>query len=124
MLLQIVPPQIPWPVTGNWLLGLIGALSVVYLALGVAQQCRRLFAKHPPISEELVRIDQNLRHELLRATQDCERRHSAVRTEMDERLRELGLERARSLGELHEKINGVVEDVAFIRGKLAKEERR
>jgi|GEM_PF-1359181 len=112
---------IPWPVTGNWLLGLIGVLTVAYLILGVAQLSRRLFAKHPPIGEELIRIDQDLRRDLEKAAQECERRHGGLRREMEERFRELTIERVRSLGELHEKINGVAADVAFIRGKLGNE---
>ena len=112
---------IPWPITGHWLLGLIGVLSVAYLILSVAQTSRRLFGKHPPIGEELARIDQELRRDLARAAQDCERRHSGLRREMDERFRDLALERVRSLGELHEKINAVGADVAFIRGKLGSE---
>lgn len=112
---------IPWPVTGNWLLGLIGVLTVAYLVLGVAQLCRRLFAKHPPIGEELIRMDQDLRRDLEKTAQECERRHGGLRREMEERFRELTIERVRSLGELHEKINGVAADVAFIRGKLGNE---
>jgi len=122
LLSQIDVTAVPWPVTGNWLLGLIGVLSVACLVLGVAQQSRRLFGKHPPLSQELARIDQDLRLELSRARQDCERRHTCLRSEVEERFRDLAIDRARSLGELHEKINAVASDVAFIRGKLAKSE--
>jgi hypothetical protein len=122
VLAHVTASEVPWPITGNWLLGLIGVLSVAYLILGVAQQSRRLFGKHPPLADELVRIDHDLRRELARATQDCERRHALLHSEFEERLRELALERVRSLSELHQKINGVAEDVAFIRGKLANED--
>lgn len=105
--------------TGNWFLGLIGVLSVACLVLGVAQQSRRLFGKHPPLSEEVNRMDQERRREMLLVTQDCERRHTTLRGEMDERFRDLAIENARSLGELHEKINAVASDLAFIKGKLA-----
>ncbi len=100
---QIQNPPVPWAVTGNWLLGLIGVLSVVYLGLGLAWQCKKLFGKHPPVEEQF-------RHEI-----------EALRAEMDERFRELALERARNISELSEKIIRVGEDVAFIRGKLASE---
>jgi hypothetical protein len=67
-----------------------------------------------------MRIDQELRRDLARATRECERRHEMLHKEMDERFRELAIDRARSLGDLHEKINGVAADVAFIRGKIQK----
>src|SRR5690349_7303048 len=120
MLIQAQISPVPWPLTGNWFVGLIGVLGVVYLVLGVAQQCRRLFGKHPPIGEELSRVNQELRNDLTRVAMDCERRHSSLHNELDERFRELAVERTRSLSELHEKINGVAGDVAFIRGKLQK----
>ncbi len=100
---QIENPPVPWPVTGNWFLGLIGVLAVVYLVLGVAWQCKKLFGTHPPLEEQF-------RGEI-----------DALQTEMDERFRELALERARNICELSDKINRVGEDVAFIRGKMAKE---
>jgi hypothetical protein len=118
MLAQISP--VPWPMAGNWFLGLIGVLGVAYLVLGVAHQSRRLFGKHPPLGEEIARIDQELRRDLARAARECERRHEAARSDLGERFRELALERERNLGELHEKINFVAADVAFIRGKIEK----
>ena len=118
MLIQAQVSPVPWPLTGNWFVGLVGVLGVVYLVLGVAHQCRRLFGKHPPIGEELIRVDNQLRHDLARFSHDCERRHGALHDELDERFRELTIERTRSLGDLHEKINGVAGDVAFIRGKI------
>lgn len=120
MLIQAQIAPVPWPLTGHWFVGLIGVLGVVYLVLGVAQQCRRLFGKHPPIGEELTRVNHDLRNDLARVAMDCERRHGSLHDELDERFRELSLERTRSLGELHEKINGVASDAAFIRGKLQK----
>jgi len=112
-------PPIQWPVSGEWLVGLIGVLGVVYLILGVVYQGRLLFGKHPPLSEEVSRIYQELRRELASTNQVCEQRHGALRVEVDERFRDLSLERVRSLGELHEKINMVAGDIAFIRGRLA-----
>jgi hypothetical protein len=111
--------NIPWPITANWLLGLTGALGMTYLGLEVTARCRKLFGKQPPVSEEIARLDGELRRSVSQATQDCERRHDALRGEMDERFRELTIERARSLANLYEKINRVAEDVAFIRGKLS-----
>ena len=103
MISQIENPSVPWPVTGNWLLGLVGVLAVVYLILGVAWQCKKLFGKNPPLEERF-------REEL-----------DALQFDMDERFRELALERARSINELSDKIIRVGEDVAFIRGKMAQE---
>jgi len=123
-LAQIQTPPIPWPLTGNWVLGLIGVLAAVYLVLGVAGQCQKLFGKNPPLSDELLRIDRQARADLAQTAQDCERRHSTLRHEMDERLREIAVERTRNLGELHEKINAVAADVAFIRGKFSKEQNK
>ena len=101
-------PSVPWPATGAWMLGLIGALAVVHLIFGVANSARKLFAKHPPIDDQLVQM--SLR---------CEARHETLKAATDEKFRDLAIDRARSIGELHEKINTVAADVAFIRGKLS-----
>ena len=101
------------------MLGLIGALSVVYLILGVANSARKLFAKHPPVDDQLARIELDCKRESAQVSLRCESRHEAVKAAMDEKFRDLAIERARSMAELHEKINTVATDVAFIRGTLS-----
>jgi hypothetical protein len=101
------------------MLGLIGALAVVNLIFGVANSARKLFAKHPPVDDQLARIEGECKRESAQAAIRCEARHEALKSVMDEKFRDLALERARSIGELHEKINTVAADVAFIRGKLS-----
>jgi hypothetical protein len=98
----------PWPITAQWLLGFTGALGVAYLGLEVTSRCRKLFGKTPAVSDDIKRL-----------AADCERRHELLRGEMDERFRELTIERASSLADLYEKINRVAEDVAYIRGKMS-----
>jgi len=113
-------PNAAWPATGAWMLGLIGVLAVVNLVFGVVNSARRLFAKHPPVDEQLARIESECKREAAQASQRCEARHESLKAAMDEKFRDLALERARSIGELHVKINTVAADVAFIRGKLSK----
>jgi len=102
------------------MIGLIGCLAVANLILGVANAAKKLFAKHPPVDEQLARIESDYKHEMAQASLRCEARHESVKAVMDEKFRDLALERARSIGDLHEKINTVAADVAFIRGKLSK----
>jgi hypothetical protein len=113
-------PNVTWPATGSWMLGLIGVLAVVNLIFGVANSARRLFAKHPPVDDQLARIESDCKREAAQASQRCETRHESIKAAMDEKFRDLALERARSIGQLHDKINTVAADVAFIRGKLSK----
>jgi hypothetical protein len=104
----MTPDHIPWPITANWLLGLTGALGLSYLALEVTARCRKLFGTRAPSNDDIKRL-----------AADCERRHETLRGELDERVREFTIERARSLSDLYEKINRVAEDVAYIRGRMS-----
>ena len=122
MLISADIPTVPWTLTGNFTLGLIGVLSVVYLILGVSSQTKKLFAKNPPVSDELSSI----RVDLVRADERCQNRHNstvalltAERGVTDEKFRDIANDRQRSLRELHEKINEVGKNVAFIRGIIS-----
>jgi len=118
-------PSVPWPVTGAWMLGLIGVLAVAYLVLGVLNAGKKLFGKTPPISEEFAQFRHEVQAEIKSQNEACATCRNqllsliqAERAMTDEKLRAADLDRHRSLGELHEKINTMAADVAFIRGKL------
>lgn len=97
--------QVPPPKEGNteqWLWSLAALLAIAALAKG-------LFIRKPSIDAEFATKKD------VRATDD---KIDALRTDVDERFESLQIERQRNLGELHEKINDVAGDVAFIRGRM------
>jgi hypothetical protein len=66
-ILAEVLPAVPWSTTGQWMLGFIGILSVVYLALGVLNQSKKAFGRRPPIEEELESRAKSFRGEIAHA---------------------------------------------------------
>jgi len=112
MIAQLSP--IEWNTTGNFVLGLIGVLGVVLIVMQIAVAGRKLFGKHPPIHEELRAV----RNEFQSADAALAR---AIREEREKRelaFSDLAIERARTLGQLHKKMNGISRNVYLIAGKM------
>lgn len=87
----------------DWLVILAGLL-------GIAVLVKQLFPKRtPPLEAEFA---------TKKDVKETDRKIDSLRKDVDDRFEGLQIERARNLGELHEKINGVAGDVAFIRGKM------
>jgi hypothetical protein len=135
ILLAQISNQIEWPVMGSWTLGFLGVMAMLSLVLAVWIQCRKLFGKHPPISEELAAIREDFAKSEKRWGEKLDRSETKFEERIDsimrvieedkravnERFRETSLDKQRSVSELHEKVNKVASDVAFIRGLLTKE---
>ncbi len=97
--------QIPQPREGTveqWLWACAALLSIAALAKG-------LFVRKPSIDAEFA-TKKDVRATDLKITE--------LRADVDEKFESLQIDRQRNLGELHEKINGVAGDVAFIRGRM------
>lgn len=77
--------------------------------LGLAALVKQLFVRKPPIEAEFA---------TKRDLKETDEKIDALRVDMNERFGEMDVKRERTLAELHEKVNGVAQDVAFIRGKL------
>lgn len=107
-------PNATWPEMGGWMVGLIGVLGVVFLALGVVKSCIDLFGRKQSVETLITQSEQMLRIEI----QAMNLRITQQRTDMEERFASLNIERTRNLEALHEKINGVRGSVDFIRGKM------
>ena len=55
-------PQVPWSTTSGWLWGAIGFTGVVFLVLGVVNQCRKLWGRKPPLDEEFENLGRTWRN--------------------------------------------------------------
>lgn len=112
MLAQV--PTVAWPEIGGWMIGLIGVLGVVALALNVIKGAVDLFGRKQPLETLLSQREQLLRVDI----QAVSLRVSQLRADTEERFQSLNIERQRNLEALHEKINGVRDSVQFIRGRM------
>jgi len=105
---------IPWSTTGSFVLGLLGVMGVVALMLVIVKMWRDIFCRRPPLNEELQRREEMLRIDL----KSLDVKILQVRQDFDARFNTMQIDRQRTVAELHEKINRVAADVAFIRGKM------
>ena len=114
ILLAQTTTGVPWGVTSHWLFGLIGALGVAWLMLGIANQSRKVFGKRPPLYEELG----TLRTELTEADCLLARKLEMEHKELDVRLAEIQTLHLREQRVLHRKINGIARSVYLICGRM------
>lgn len=91
----------------TFLIGGAAILGIVYLGLGVWDKARKLMGNHRTVQVQPVETHLATREEV-----------QQLRDWTFERFETMQIDRARTLGELHEKINKVAEDVAFIRGRI------
>ena len=121
--------NVPWPVTSQWILGLLGFLTAVSLIFAIVIQAKKLFGRTPPFHEELDKrekairkqiyaVEHNLRREFMSLHQDQERRLAML----EEQHAELQRDRIRKWEELTRGLGDLGAAVAFIRGKIAGEE--
>jgi hypothetical protein len=113
------------PMAVQWLVGLGAASAFLLGLLHTAKICRDLFGRKPALNEELdkretaLRLDWDKRESMLRMEMSQFRMNlDQQKQQVDQRFADLELQRSRSLGELHEKINKVVKAVARIQGRL------
>ncbi len=93
--------------------GLVGLVGVAGLVLGVAEKARKVFARNPAADAAFASRDDLKEQEHLLKT---EIREWIAR--LEQHLEDAELRHARAIGALHEKVNKVAEDTAYLRGKI------
>ena len=112
MLLADTIPTIPWQQVIYVAGGLFGLVGVAGVVLGVVEKGKKVFGRRPPFEEfasrqDLKEQDQLLKHEM---------RHLGGR--LEQQIGDAEISHSRAIGALHEKINKVAEDTAYLRGKI------
>jgi hypothetical protein len=93
--------------------GLVGLLGVAGLVLSVVEKARKAFAPNPPLPAAFASRDELQQQEHLLKTEIRE-----WITRLEQHLEDAELRHARAIGALHEKVNKVAEDTAYLRGKI------
>jgi len=107
-------PPIPWQQLSYVAGGLFGLLGVASLLLSVVDKAKKVFGRRPPLEAEfasrqdLKDQDQLLKNEMRRLS-----------TKLEQQLGDAEISHTRSIGALHEKINKVAEDTAYLRGIIS-----
>jgi len=91
----------------NFLIGGAAVLTIVYLALGVWDKGRKIFGHARTVNVQPVDVEFATRNEL-----------QVLREWTEGRFESMQIDQVRSMGELHEKMNEIAKDVAFIRGQM------
>jgi|SRR5438477_13043846 len=112
MLLADSIPTIPWQQVIYVAGGLFGLLGVAGVVLGVVEKARRVFGCRPGLEEfasrqDLKEQDQLLKHEM-----------RLLGAKLEQQIGDAEVSHSRAMGALHEKINKVAEDTAYLRGKI------
>jgi hypothetical protein len=115
-----ITPQVPFNITGSWLLGLIGCLSIIYLILGVWSSARKLFGRRPPIDEDIARLQASMKIELEKQTTFLTRRID----EVHQNTEELRLERERTWKAFQAQISELGQQFAYLSGALGHKPKR
>jgi hypothetical protein len=83
------------------------------LLLGVVDKAKKLFGRKPPLEAEFAsRQDLKEQDQLLKS----EIRLLSAR--LEQQIGDAEINHSRAMGALHEKINKVAEDTAYLRGKV------
>ena len=113
MLADLTP--IPWPQILYVAGALFGMLGVAGLVLGVIDKAKRVFGRRPPLEAEFAsRLDLKEQDQLLKN----EMRLLGAR--LEQQIGDAEITHSRAMSALHEKINKVAEDTAYLRGKIEK----
>ena len=106
-------PAIPWPQTIYVAGGLLGLLGVAGLVLGVADKAKKVFGQRPPLEAEFA-SRQDLKEQDLLLKQEVR----LLGARLEQQIGDAEVSHSRAMGALHEKINKVAEDTAYLRGKV------
>ena len=105
-------PTIPWQQVIYVAGGLFGLVGVAGVVLGVVEKGKKVFGRPPPFDEfasrqDLKEQDQLLKHEM-----------RLLGARLEQQIGDAEISHSRAIGALHEKINKVAEDTAYLRGKI------
>mgnify|MGYP001306930413 CR=1 FL=1 len=122
-------PVVPWTDTSKWLFGLMGFLGCIWLVFAVVIQCKKLFSRVPPVNETLNLQEKRLRGEMAHQKNSVLKEMRQVLEPLIQRLEknesaieDIQADRIRKWDALQREINGVQQDLAFIRGKFERGE--
>jgi len=113
MLLADTIPTIPWQQVIYVAGGLFGLVGVAGVVLGVVEKGKKVFGRRPPFEEfasrqDLKEQDQLLKHEM-----------RLLGGRLEQQIGDAEISHSRAIGALHEKINKVAEDTAYLRGIIS-----
>jgi len=123
--------HVPWPVTSQWLFGMLGFVALLGSVFFTLNQARKLFGRTPPFHEEYDRREKNLRGQIEHAKNSAIKFAREKNEQLERRIEkqeelyaEMQRDRERKWGQLQKEINEVGNDLAYIRGKFEEQEKR
>ena len=108
-----MPTDIPWPQIAYVAGGLFGMLGVAGLVLSVVDKGKKVFGRKPPLEAEFAS-----RHDLKEQDQLLKTEMRLLGARLEQQIGNAEITYSRSIGALHQKINKVAEDTAYLRGKI------
>ena len=112
MLFADTIPTIPWQQSLYVAGGLLGLLGTTGLVLTVVDKGRSVFARKPPLEVEFAS-----RQEVKEQDQIIKGEMRTLVSRLEQQIGDAQVSHARAMGALHDKVNKVAEDVAYLRGK-------
>src|SRR5437588_7340569 len=106
-------PTIPWPQIIYVGGGLLGMLGVAGMVLSVVDKAKKVFGRQPPLEAEFAS-----RQDLKEQDQLLKKEMRLLGARLEQQLGDAEVSHSRAMGALHEKINKVAEDTAYLRGKI------
>jgi uncharacterized protein (DUF342 family) len=106
--MMLAEGNIQWPATIQFIIGLVGVLSIISLVFGVAIQARKLFGRNPPINDDLKSLRSEIYHSknsLRKEFKEVLSKESHRITALEELYREMQLDRERKWKELQTELH-------------------
>lgn len=125
--MMLAEGNIQWPATLQFIIGLVGLLSIVTLIFGVVLQAKKLFGRNPPIGDDL----KNLRSEIYQSKNSLRKefkesmaKESHRITALEDLYREMQIDRERKWAELQKEYQQLEKTLAFIRGRFEQDDKK
>jgi hypothetical protein len=104
---------IPWQQMIYVAGGLFGLIGVAGMVLGVVDKGRKLFGRGPALQASFAS-----RQDLRDQDQLLKQEMRLLGARLEQQIGDAEVGHSRAIGALHEKINKVAEDTAYLRGKI------
>ena len=104
-------PEVPYAVTGHWMLGLIGFLSIAYFAMGGILYGKKLFGRQHTLEAELDRLEKKFREEITESHLRCFRNTEEVKVSVGE----LRAERREDMEKLNQTVVAIGNDTCALK---------